>query len=129
MTRTITAGIAAGLAAAIINSIIYAIAHAAGAAMTAGFGGPIITVAGFMPALASFVPLLIAAVIVWLIERKAPKVHTPLAWIGLVVGVLSAVAPLTAATDAGTMWGLAAMHCIVGISWCAAQLWAKPQRT
>ena len=113
-------GLIAGVAAAIANSIVYAIASAAGASLSASFGSGAIEVLPFMPAVASFFPLAIAAVVAWLIVRAAPGARRPLAWIGFAVGIVSALIPLLAADGVDSALGLAAMHVIAGVAWVVA---------
>jgi len=117
---TLVPGLLAGVAAAVVNSVIYAIAAAAGVSPAAAVGADPIEVLPSMPAVASFVPLAIAAVVAWLIVRAAPGARRVLAWIGFAVGILSALVPLFAGVDLGSSLSLAAMHVVTGVAWLVA---------
>ena len=127
-TLTATAGISprriglAALAALAANLAVYAVASAADATWLADG----LTVGWYLVAFATAVSMLLGAVVTGLLARKWAAAPRWIAWIGLVVGLVTVPSPLLASTNTPTGLALAAMHAITGIAWFVAVL---PSRT
>jgi len=105
----------AGAASAVANIALYDVGHLSGASMIMASPQPTL-IPWFAPAIASFLPLAILGVIVWLITRKRPAAKRWFAWAGLAFAVISC-ASLLSAPDAATGISLAAMHLVAGLAW------------
>jgi len=127
-TLTATAGISprriglAALAALAANLAVYAVASAADATWLADG----LTVGWYLVAFATAVSMLLGAVVTGLLARRWAAAPRWIAWIGLVVGLVTVPSPLLASTNTPTGLALAAMHAITGIAWFVAVL---PRRT
>ena len=123
-TLTATAGISprriglAALAALAANLAVYAVASAADATWLADG----LTVGWYLVAFATAVSMLLGAVVTGLLARKWAAAPRWIAWIGLVVGLVTVPSPLLASTNTPTGLALAAMHAITGIAWFVAVL-------
>ena len=106
----------AAVAAAVVNVIVYFIGQAAGAALVAG--GQPVGVAQVI--IATLVTFALGAGLLWLVARRHPDGARLLAWIGLGLGVVSVIAPLTMAADLATGLTLVPMHLVAGIAWFVA---------
>ncbi|NBQ35896.1 MAG: hypothetical protein EBU16_05245 [Actinobacteria bacterium] len=104
------------LIAAVINSVIYLIAKSADASMMVNQGGEreigLAMVFG-----ATFFGLVAAAYVVNLIGKKSQSFIGKSPLIGLIFGVVTAIAPFTASDDSKTALALASNHIIAGIVW------------
>ena len=102
--------------AAVINSIIFLIAKSADATMVVNQGGSrsitLVMVFG-----ATFFGLLVAAFVASKIGNKSQKFLSNAPVIGLVFGVVTAIAPFTASDDSKTAVALASNHIVAGIVW------------
>jgi uncharacterized membrane protein len=102
--------------AAVINSIIFLIAKSADATMVVNQGGSrsitLIMVFG-----ASFFGLLAAAFVAAKIGNKSQKFLSNAPVIGLVFGVVTAIAPFTVSDDSKTAVALASNHIVAGVVW------------
>ena len=102
--------------AAVINSIIFLIAKSADATMVINQGGSrsitLVMVFG-----ATFFGLLVAAFVASKIGNKSEKFLSNAPVIGLVFGVVTAIAPFTASDDSKTALALASNHIVAGVVW------------
>ena len=102
--------------AAVINSIIFLIAKSADATMVVNQGGSrsitLVMVFG-----ATFFGLLVAAFVASKIGNKSEKFLSNAPVIGLVFGVVTAIAPFTASDDSKTAVALASNHIVAGVVW------------
>lgn len=112
------AGLVTVALAAAVNLLLYLLARLIGTDFTVATGGrepmevgPLLVVVNVVGAALVGTLLLAAA------ARRGVRAWWVLAWIGLVVGVLSMVAPLTASGSAGAKLVLAGMHLVTGIVW------------
>jgi len=105
-----------------LNLVVLAVLAATGADLAVVVpGGPgAITIDAIAVILATLAPLLLAGLIAILITRRLPAAQRWLAWAGLLVALVSIVAPLTLQADAATRAGLAVMHVVAGIAWFVA---------
>ena len=126
--QTATAGVSprriglGALAALAANLAVYAVASAADATWLADG----LTVGWYLVAFATAVSMLLGAVVTGLLARRWAAAPRWIAWIGLVVGLVTVPSPLLASTNTPTGLALAAMHAITGIAWFVAVL---PSRT
>lgn len=114
-----TAGVAA-VTAVVVNLVIFGI----GTALDVDFvvippGDERVTVALPVVAVMTLVPLLVGGVLLAVAGRRV-GVWNVLAWIGLAVGLLSAVGPLDSAVQTSTGVTLALMHVVTGLAWFLA---------
>ncbi len=109
------AGIVAG-AALIVNLLILTLARLFGADMLVDQGGEGIEI-GYLPvAISSVAPVVVGGLLL-LVARRHPKGLRLMAAIGLVVALVSVVAPVLAALGVGTAVALSLMHVVVGVIW------------
>ncbi|MGC3953158.1 MAG: DUF6069 family protein [Propionicimonas sp.] len=106
----------AAVAAVVVNVVVLFIGQAAGAALVAG-GQPVGVVQVIIATLVTFA---LGAGLLWLVARRRPDGVRLLAWIGLGLGVVSVIAPLTMAAGLATGLTLAPMHLVAGIAWFVA---------
>lgn len=99
-----------------VNLVVYAIASAAGATWIANNQ----KVGWFMVPIATVIAMAIGGVITWLLARSWGKATITMAWVGLVLAVISVPGPLLGSTDRPTRWALATMHVTTGVIWFAA---------
>jgi hypothetical protein len=99
--------------AAVINSVIFLLAKSANAAMTVNQGEIKVS----MVFVETLVALIAASFIASFIGRFSKSFTSKLALIGGVFGVVSAIAPLTAADDSKTGIALALNHIVAGALW------------
>jgi hypothetical protein len=104
------------LAAAIANSVIFLIAKSADATMVVNQGGGQEIVIPMVLG-SSILGLLVGAVAASQIAKKSESFGTNLPVIGLVFGVVTAIAPFTATEDSKTALALASMHLVAGVIW------------
>lgn len=118
MTQSLYVRKFAGYAAlaAIVNSIIFLIAQGADATMIVNQGGSR-EIALPMVIASSLLGLLFAAFVASKISAKSKGFASKSPLIGLVFGVVTAIAPLTASGDSKTALALASMHVVAGITW------------
>jgi hypothetical protein len=80
--------------------------------------------------IATTLPVVLGAVVVWLSARRTPRAQVVSAWVGLILGVATIPVPLLSAHDLATGLSLASMHVVAGAAWFAAMtLRAKPPLT
>ena len=111
--RTWRIGLTSVSIALAANLAVYALALLAGAEMTAGA----MSINGFLVAANTVVPLLIATLLLLPLRRWGPRGWRVLATIGLALGLLSAPAPFTVASEGSTRFALAFMHVVTGVVW------------
>jgi Family of unknown function (DUF6069) len=102
--------------AAIVNSIIFLVAQFADATMVVNQGG-IQKIVLPMVVGASLVSIVLAASIASQIGKKSEGFLSKSPILGLVFGVVSAVAPFIATDDSKTALALASMHVVAGVVW------------
>lgn len=110
----------AGVLAAAANLLVFGLAHATGTTITT-FGTPM---SAYEPAVASFVPLVVIGLILWLLAPRWRRLGSIAPGLGGIVAALTAIAPLTIVGGASGLW-LAPMHLIAGLAW---YLGTRPRR-
>ena len=103
--------------ASILNTIIYFIATSADATMEVAFGDTSQEISFIMIFGVTQFSLVAAAYVVRRIGKKIEGFVSKSPLIGLVFGVVSAVAPFTAADDTKTAVALASNHIVAGVLW------------
>ena len=118
MTQSLNVRKFAGFAfvAAIVNSIIFIIAKGADATMVVNQGGAQ-EIALPMVIASTLFGLVVAAVIASQIGKKSQAFMSKSPIIGLVFGIVTAVAPFGASDDPKTALSLASMHIVAGVTW------------
>lgn len=112
-----TAGTTAGLVV-VANLVVYAIGRALGADFAVvPSEGRGLTIGAGLVFVTSVVPLLLGGVGLTIASRWGTAGWRVLAWVGLAIGVLSVVMPLTTEATAGTKAALAVMHVLTGVTW------------
>lgn len=114
--RTGGLAVAASLAG---NVIVWAVTSVAGADMMVrptGAAEPMKVNVGWVVA-STALPLLVATVLMVLLRHRGAATWRMLAWVGLCIGVLTIVMPLTATTTVDTRVALTSMHLITGLVW------------
>jgi hypothetical protein len=104
------------LVAALINSVIFLVAKSADATMIVNQGGAR-EIALPMVLGSTIFGLVFAAYIASLIGKKSTGFIAKAPVIGLVFGVVTAIAPFTASDDSKTSIALASMHIVAGVIW------------
>ncbi len=109
-------------ASIVVNLVALAVARLAGAEMEVlQPGADEATEVGAVPVLISTVaPLLVGTAVLALASHWGRTGWSTLAWVGLALGVLSAVAPLAADATAGTRVTLVIFHLVLGVAWFTA---------
>ena len=102
--------------AAIVNSIIFLIAKTADATMVVNQGGSQ-EIALPMVLASTLFGLVVAAFFASLIGKKSQGFLSKSPIIGLVFGIVTAVAPFSASDDSKTALALASMHIVAGVTW------------
>ena len=110
-TLSTISGIAAGA-----NVIVYALGKVLGANFVVN-GGVTMEIPWFLPAFATFVPLLIAGISVRQISKKFTGFQVFASWAGLTFAFLSIGTVLVASQQVETIIALGIMHAIAGIAW------------
>jgi hypothetical protein len=118
MTQSLNVRKFAGFAfvAAIVNSIIFMIAKGADATMVVNQGGAQ-EIALPMVIASTLFGLVVAAVLASQIGKKSQAFLSKSPIIGLVFGIVTAVAPFGASDDSKTALSLASMHIVAGVTW------------
>ena len=118
MTQSLNVRKFAGFAfvAAIVNSIIFMIAKGADATMVVNQGGAQ-EIALPMVIASTLFGLVVAAVIASQIGKKSQGFLSKSPVIGLVFGIVTAIAPFTVSDDSKTSLALASMHIVAGVTW------------
>jgi hypothetical protein len=122
---------AAGGAAAValvLNLADRLVAGALGADFQVTISGTTQTVGAVMVTTMTLVPMLLGAVALVVASRWGRRGWDAVGWLGLALGVVSAVLPLTADADAGTRVALALMHLVAGVTWLVAVRAVAPTR-
>jgi len=104
------------LVAGIINSIIFLIAKGADATMVVNQGGSREIVLPMVLG-STLLGLLVAAFIASQIGKKSQGFLSKSPVIGLVFGIVTAIAPFTVSDDSKTSLALASMHIVAGVTW------------
>jgi hypothetical protein len=102
--------------AAIVNSIIFLIAKTADATMVVNQGGSQ-EIALPMVLASTLFGLVVAAFFASRIGKKSQGFLSKSPIIGLVFGIVTAVAPFSASDDSKTALALASMHIVAGVTW------------
>ena len=102
--------------AAIVNSIIFLIAKTADATMVVNQGGSQEIALPTVLASTLF-GLVVAAFFATRIGKKSQGFLSKSPIIGLVFGIVTAVAPFSASDDSKTELALASMHIVAGVTW------------
>ena len=102
--------------AAIVNSIIFLIAKTADATMVVNQGGSQEIALPTVLASTLF-GLVVAAFFASRIGKKSQGFLSKSPIIGLVFGIVTAVAPFSASDDSKTELALASMHIVAGVTW------------
>ena len=114
----------AALAAAYLNVITYFIGGSAGASWELN-NGQVVSFALVLAA--SWIPILLFGLIVFLIGRKNKGICKVAQWIGLIIALVSIISPVMISADAATAVTLSVMHVISGVAWFfAAHYGNKP---
>jgi len=108
-------------AAVVVNLLVYAIGSAAGATWIANGQA----IAWFLVIIATIVPMVLGALITWLLSRAWAGARAAMAWVGLAFALGTVPAPLLSSDDRPTGLALAAMHVVTGIAWFIA---VRPRR-
>ena len=118
MTQSLNVRKFAGYAAiaAIANSIIFLIAKGADATMVVNQGGSQ-EIALPMVFASTLFGLVVAAFIASRIGMKSQGFLSKSPIIGLMFGIVTAAAPLSASDDSKTALALASMHVVAGVTW------------
>ncbi|APT88588.1 hypothetical protein CFRA_04125 [Corynebacterium frankenforstense DSM 45800] len=114
-TRGLVRTALAAVGAATGNLLIWLVARAAGASMLVDAGNYSEVGAGLTVG-ASFVPLVVAGAVTWLLAARWPRVRGIARWAGVTLALVSCVSPFLAASG-GTSWALAAMHVVGALAW------------
>ena len=107
--------------AIVLNLIVFAIGSAVGATWLANGQ----TIVWFLVVVATIIPMAVGAVLTWLLTKRWSDAGKAMAWIGLVLAIITVPAPLLASDDRPTGMALAAMHVVTGIVWFIA---IRPRR-
>jgi uncharacterized secreted protein with C-terminal beta-propeller domain len=102
--------------AGVVNVIIFLIAKSANATMLINQGGAR-EIAIPMVLASTLFALLLAAFVASKIGAKSQNFVAKAPLIGLVFGVVTAIAPFTATEDSKTALALASMHLVAGLVW------------
>lgn len=109
---------AAAVVAVVANVAVYAIGRGLGADFAAAPSGRQgLTIGAGLVLLTTVVPLVPAGVALAVASRWGAKGWRVVAWVGLAIGVLSVVMPLTIEATAGTKSALVLMHVLTGVTW------------
>jgi len=108
-------------AAVVVNLLVYAIGSAAGATWIANGQA----IAWFLVIIATIVPMVLGALITWLLTRAWAGALAAMAWVGLAFALVTVPAPLLSSDNRPTGLALAAMHVVTGVAWFVA---VRPQR-
>lgn len=108
----------AAVVALVANVLVHTLARVAGTetVLTPPGAAPV-TVAPFSVVTMTIVPLVVGGLLLVLASRVAPGAVRSLPWIGLFVGIGTAVMPLSMGGALDGRLVLAAMHVITGIAW------------
>lgn len=104
--------------AALLNLLIWAAARLAGVELEVGrSGAELMSVGPVMVVLTTAVAVLVGGLALYVSALRWSRPHAVLGWVGLAIGVLTVVLPLTAVASAGTRGALAVMHIATGVVW------------
>lgn len=107
------------LVASILNSMLFVIAKSAGATMVVNQGGSR-SISFIMVFVATFTGLVVAAYVANIIGKKSQGFMNKTPLIGLIFGIVTAAAPVSATSDSRTAIALASNHVVAGITWFKA---------
>lgn len=71
-------------------------------------------------AVATLVPVLLGGLVLVVSAPRSRRAPGVLAWLGLAIGVLTVITPISAQADLGTKVVLASMHLTTGVVWWLA---------
>ncbi|MBA3719832.1 MAG: DUF6069 family protein [Actinomycetota bacterium] len=113
------AGVISTVLALAANLAALAVATVAGAKMVVQPAGATeaMTVGAWLAIVTTVVPLALGTVLLVLLRARGPKGWRMLASVGLAIGILTVVMPLTTTASAGTKTALAFMHVATGLIW------------
>lgn len=113
------AGVISTVLALAANLATLAVATAAGAEMMVQPAGATeaMAVGAWLVIVTTVVPLALGTVLLVLLRARGPKGWRLLASVGLAIGILTVVMPLTTTASAGTKTALAFMHVATGLIW------------
>jgi len=114
----------AALGASYLNVITYFIGGSAGASWELK-NGQVVSFALVLAA--SWVPILLFGLIVFLIGRKNKGICKVAQWIGLIIALVSIISPVMISADAATAVTLSVMHVISGVAWFFAAHYGNKQ--
>lgn len=119
--QALLAGLKAAVLSLVVNLAILALGRLAGADLLVTPPGADTSEVG--PATVTFMtlgPLLVGTLALVVADRWGARGWRSLAWLGLVIAVVSAVMPVTVPASTATHLTLAPMHLVVGAAWFAA---------
>ena len=122
-TPTAAAGWKAGVISTVLalaaNLAALAVATAAGAEMVVQPAGATETLAvgALLVIVTTVVPLALGTILLVVRRWRGPKAWRALAAVGLTIGIVTVVGPLTTTASAGTKTALAFMHVATGVIW------------
>lgn len=111
---------AAAAAVLVVNVVLWAVARATDTDLVVTVSGDTQAIGLGMVAAMTVVPFLLGALLLLATRRSAARVWPALAWAGLVLGVLSVAAPLSAEADTGVKVLLSLMHLAAAAGWFTA---------
>lgn len=78
-------------------------------------------------AITSIGPLLLGGLVLWLVGRRGRRSWLAVGRLGLALGVVTVVMPVSAVATTGTTLTLAAMHVVTGLVWFVLVRTAQPR--
>lgn len=123
-TDAVRAGVITLVVAAVANLLVLVAGRAAGADMSVAPGGTTDRQEiGYASVLITTVlPLVIGSVALAIATRWGSRGWMTLAWLGLVLGIVTVAMPLGATASTATTFTLVTMHLVVGVVWFVAVL-------
>lgn len=110
----------AAVAALVLNFADRLVAGALGADFRVQVGDATQTIGFGMVAFMTLGPMVLGALALVLASRWGRRGWDAVGWLGLVVGVVTVVLPLSADAGTGTRLALALMHVVAGVTWLVA---------
>ncbi|RCK68827.1 hypothetical protein DT076_14755 [Desertihabitans brevis] len=108
-------GVVAAVLATVLNMLLFVTVRGQGASMeVAPFGGPAMAVVVSAVAVVTAVVVLVGAGIAALLARWSSRWVMLWAWAAVVIGIATALVPLSATDEFGTAVGLAVLHIVPG---------------
>lgn len=110
-------GLIAAFASLFANLLVYAIATRSGAGLGVHSGGTFVVLSPAVIGVMSVVPVLLGAALTMMVGRKSTGAVGVMALVGLGIGVVTTVLPLTMGLGAAAKGSLALMHVLTGTIW------------